>query len=297
MQHQGLVWQIRVEGVEIVEMKVAVLVVPVSEVERVKNVYKVMGLHDDLEDRVAQFVHRRPRGARWSAVTADPDADDAVRHRHPPLAQTDLATDPPQSPGPAPGPAPEPAPDPAPILPLVETAVESGDADARSHTLCDDQPLTEHESPEGVDDLTVEAVGLLSEALERTERARGHLYAFHQLTGGADFKVGDAVDALRQAGHEEMAERIATELVGRNVIRDRWTFQIVEDYDDNYWSPFREIEREARERLTAGRRHRHEAELKESRRTHGHRDHTAHPPADDPGVPATHNVVTPSGPR
>ena len=145
-------------------------------------------------------------------------------------------------------------------------------------TRTDDQPLPEHQRPEGVDDLTVEAVGLLTEALERTERARGHLYAFHQLTGGADFKVGDAVDALREAGHHEIADWIATDLVGRNVLRDRWTFQIVEDYDDSYWSPFREMEREVRERLTAGRRHLHEAELKEARRTHGHPDHTARPP-------------------
>jgi hypothetical protein len=261
----------RVEGVEIVEMKVAVLVVPVSDVER-------MGRRDDLEHLVAQFFRRRPRGTRWSAVTLDPDADDALRLHGPPLAHTDLATDHPQSPGPAPGPAPGQGPWPVPASPLVGTAIESGHASVGEPATCDDQPLPEHQRPEGVDDLTVEAVGLLSEALERTERARGHLYAFHQLTGGADFKVGDAVDALREAGHEEMAQRIATELVGRNVLRDRWTFQIVEDYDDNYWSPFREIEREARERLTAGRRHLHEAELKEARRTHGHPDHTAHPP-------------------
>ena len=155
---------------------------------------------------------------------------------------------------------------------------ESARTELGKTTVTDDQPLPEHQRPEGLDDLTVEAVGLLTEALERTERARGHLYAFHQLTGGADFKVGDAVNALREAGHHEIADWIATDLVGRNVLRDRWTFQIVEDYDDTYWSPFREMEREVRERLTAGRRHLHEAELKEARRTHGHPDHTARPP-------------------
>jgi hypothetical protein len=144
-------------------------------------------------------------------------------------------------------------------------------------TSTDDQPLPEHRRPDGTDTLTVDAVGLLTEALERAERARGHLYAFHQLTGETDFKVGDAVDALRAAGHGEIADWIATELVGRNVLRDRWTFQVVEDYDDTYWSPFRTIEREVRDRLTGGRRHVHEAELKEARRTHGHPHHTAHP--------------------
>lgn len=141
----------------------------------------------------------------------------------------------------------------------------------------DDQPTADHRRPEGLDDATVEAVGKLTEALETTERARGHLYSFHQLTGQADFKAGDAVDQLRAAGHTELADRIATTLVGRNVIPGRWTFQIMEEYDDTYWSVFRELEREARDQLTAGRRHLAESELKETRRTHGHPDHTARP--------------------
>ena len=36
-----------------------------------------------------------------------------------------------------------------------------------------DQPLPEHQRPDGVDDVTIEAVGLLTEALETVERARG----------------------------------------------------------------------------------------------------------------------------
>lgn len=135
----------------------------------------------------------------------------------------------------------------------------------------------DHRRPEGVDDLTVEAVGLLTEALETTDRARGHLYTFHQLTGEADFKLGDAADKLREAGHEELADRLERDLVGRNVLPGRWTFQIMEDYDDTYWEPFRALERETRERLTGGVRHLHEAELKEQRRTHGHPAHHARP--------------------
>ncbi len=140
-----------------------------------------------------------------------------------------------------------------------------------------DAPTEQHSAPEGVDAATIEAVGKLTEALETTERARGHLYSFHQLTGSADLALGEAVDALREAGHTELADRITTELVGRNVIEDRWTFQVVEDYDDGYWSLFRQLERETRESLTAGRPHLHEARMKEGRRTHGHPDHTAGP--------------------
>lgn len=140
-----------------------------------------------------------------------------------------------------------------------------------------DRPLPEHTPPGGLDDATIEAVGLVSEALEYVERARGRLYDFHQLTGGADLKLGEAVEKLRAAGHGELADEIDRELVGRNVLEGRWTFQVVEEYDDTYWGPFRDMERSVRERLTQGRRHLFEAGMKEDRRTHGHPDHTAHP--------------------
>jgi hypothetical protein len=125
--------------------------------------------------------------------------------------------------------------------------------------------------------LTVEAVGRLSEALETTERARGHLYSFHQLTGSADIQLGDACDQLREAGHADLAQRLECELLGRNVIEGRWTFQILEEYDDTYWSTFRALEQEARDALLDGQRHVHEARMKRDRRTHGHPDHKPGP--------------------
>ena len=128
-----------------------------------------------------------------------------------------------------------------------------------------------------LDDATVDALGKLSEALETCERARGHLYEFHQLTGSADIQLGQAVEALRSAGHAEIAERIDIELVGRNVVTGRWTFQIVEDYDDTYWSLFRELERAARDELAGGVRHLFEARLKQAERTKGRPGHEATP--------------------
>jgi hypothetical protein len=128
----------------------------------------------------------------------------------------------------------------------------------------------------GLDTGTIEAVGKLTEALETVEVARGHLYAFHQLTGEADFKVEDAIDLLRGAGHTELADRLTRELLGRNVLPGRWTFQVVEDYEDTYYDPFRALEREVRA-LTGGTRHVHEARLKQRRRTPGEPGHEAEP--------------------
>lgn len=120
-----------------------------------------------------------------------------------------------------------------------------------------------------IDDVTIEALGKLTEALETTERARGHLYAMHQLTGEADFKLDAAVEKLREAGQHALADRVQTELIGRNVIAGRWTFQLVEEYEDGYVSIFRELEKTARDTLAGGQRHLYEARLKEQRRTHG----------------------------
>lgn len=141
----------------------------------------------------------------------------------------------------------------------------------------DDRPDPAHRRPEGVDDATVAALGKVSEALEAIEIARGHLYAFHRLSGTADLTLGEGVEGLREAGHTDLADRIERELVGRNVLEGRWTFQVVEEYDDGYYAAFRELEALARAELVGGHRHLYEAEMKEERRTHGAPGHEARP--------------------
>lgn len=143
-----------------------------------------------------------------------------------------------------------------------------------------DPRLTRGPWREALDDDTVEAVGALTEALETAEVARGHLYAFHQLTGSVDFKVERAITLLEKAGHEELAKRLSRELLGRNVLPGRWTFQVIEDYEDTYYTPFKDLERETRT-LTRGLPHVHEADLKRQRRSPGEPGHetTPHEPA------------------
>jgi hypothetical protein len=121
--------------------------------------------------------------------------------------------------------------------------------------------------PAGIDDTTVEALGKLSEALETTERARGHLYSFHQLTGHADLQLDQVVELLRASGHLELAGTVADELIGRNVLPGQWTFQIVEEYEDAYYRFFADLEKRIRDQLAGGRRHLHEARMKERRQS------------------------------
>jgi hypothetical protein len=135
----------------------------------------------------------------------------------------------------------------------------------------------DHARPEGAPDELVQAAGGLSEALEHVERARGHLYSFHQLMGHADMLLDDVVEGLRSTGHGKLADRVADEVVGRNVLAGRWTFQVVEEFDDGYYAAFREVERAVRDETMGGRRHVLEAEMKQRRRTHGRAGHEATP--------------------
>ena len=147
---------------------------------------------------------------------------------------------------------------------------------------------TSHQRPAGVSDETVEALGKLSEAIEWLERARGRLFDFHQMLGHLDFQMGDAADLLRAAGHEEAARLVEDDVVGRNVLDGRWTFQIIEEFDDTYYEPVRAVEQRLRDELVGGRRHLFEAELKERRRTDGRQGHEPRPPAaHDPSVSTT----------
>jgi hypothetical protein len=132
-----------------------------------------------------------------------------------------------------------------------------------------------------LDDDTVAALGKLSESLETVEQARGLLYGFHQLTGKADLLLQEAVQQFRDAGHAALADDLERDLVGRNVIADRWTFQVVEDFDATYWTEFRAFDQRARDELSDGDRHVFEARMKQRERTPGHPRHEAGPALAD----------------
>jgi hypothetical protein len=135
----------------------------------------------------------------------------------------------------------------------------------------------DHARPPGASDRLVAAAGAMSEALERVERARGALYTFHQLLGGADAQLDEVVSGLRDEGRHDLADRICAQLIGLNVVAGRWTFQLVEEFDDGYYATFRGLERAVRDQTMASHRHVLEAELKQRRRTHGRPGHEATP--------------------
>lgn len=147
-------------------------------------------------------------------------------------------------------------------------------SDNMQHTIPDND---EHIRPDDISDLTIEAVGKMTEALEKLERARGRLYDFHQMIGGADMQVSEAADLLEKAGHHDQAAKLRENIVGMNVLAGRWTFQIVEEFDDNYYTSFKNAEATLRQQLTQGKRHIYESEMKEANRTKNMPGHEARP--------------------
>ncbi len=141
----------------------------------------------------------------------------------------------------------------------------------------DDQPSPEHRRPDGVTDETIEALGKLSAALDHIEDARGHIYAFHRLMGSAESTLEEATELIRAAGHDDIADELDREMLGRNPLPGMWSFQMVEYYDDGYWSTAKGIQQRALDQLVQGRRHVFEAEMKELRRTRGLQRHEATP--------------------
>lgn len=135
-----------------------------------------------------------------------------------------------------------------------------------------EQPDRRHQRPQGVDDATVEAVGKASESFEWVVRARGRLYDFHQMMGRADILLGEAVSMLEDAGHAELADELRRDYLGRNAVEDRWTFELVEDFDGTFYERAAAWDHRLRDELTGGVRHLHESEMKVARRRDGPRD-------------------------
>lgn len=131
--------------------------------------------------------------------------------------------------------------------------------------------------PDGVDDATVEAAGKMSEALEWIERARGDIYEFHQKLGRADELFAEAAKQLRDAGQTSLAGMVEREVSGRNVLQGRWTFQIVDEFDETYYDVVKAAEKQVRDELLEGKKHIYESELKEKTRTHGQSGHESRP--------------------
>ncbi|WP_248516711.1 hypothetical protein [Salinarchaeum laminariae] len=103
---------------------------------------------------------------------------------------------------------------------------------------------------------TVAALHEVELGCEWLQRANGHLLQFHHATGHGMDHLAAAEEHLRAAGHTELADAIRDGLLPRGVVDDeRWSYDLVESFQNGLLADVSAFEREARDELAAGDRH------------------------------------------
>lgn len=92
--------------------------------------------------------------------------------------------------------------------------------------------------------------------MEWLHRAHGQLLAFHHGVGHAMDHFAEAEPLLREAGCTDLADAIRDEHLPRGVVdEDRWSYDVVEDFEGGVLSDMDAFETTVRERLADGQRH------------------------------------------
>ncbi|NUB89679.1 hypothetical protein HT576_01340 [Haloterrigena sp. SYSU A121-1] len=101
-------------------------------------------------------------------------------------------------------------------------------------------------------DVEADALHELQLGIEYVHRAYGTLLEFHHELGHAMDRMGDAEDALREAGHEEWADALRDDHLPAGAVSDQWTFELVEEFSDEFVAEVDAFETEVREELADG---------------------------------------------
>jgi len=89
-------------------------------------------------------------------------------------------------------------------------------------------------------------------SIEHVHRAYGTLLEFHHQLGHAMDRLGDAEDHLREAGHEAWANELRDDHLPAGAISDQWTFELVEEFSEEFLEDVDAFEREVRDELADG---------------------------------------------
>lgn len=108
----------------------------------------------------------------------------------------------------------------------------------------------------------LEEAGLGSEHLDA---AFGHLIEWHHQVGHGMAKFENVMVALRAAGHDDLADRLRDDLLPAGVIDDKWSYEVVDEFREEFLEAIAAFEADLRDELDAPR-HVHERELKEEAR-------------------------------
>ncbi|WP_435196905.1 hypothetical protein [Natronomonas sp. EA1] len=96
---------------------------------------------------------------------------------------------------------------------------------------------------------------------EHLYAAFGHLIEWHHQIGHGMAQFENVMVALRASGHDDLADRLRDELLPAGVIDDKWSYEVVDEFREEFLEAMATFEADLREELDAPR-HVHERELK-----------------------------------
>jgi len=100
-----------------------------------------------------------------------------------------------------------------------------------------------------------EALHSVELGLEWLRRAHGDLVGVHHKTGHAMDHFARAEGQLREAGYGELADALRCEHLPRGAVDDRWTYDLLETFEEGLLADIVGFEERAREAVADGRRH------------------------------------------
>ncbi|MFB6179619.1 MAG: hypothetical protein ABEI77_07850 [Halorientalis sp.] len=111
-------------------------------------------------------------------------------------------------------------------------------------------------APTALDDRERAPLHQVELGLEWLQRAHGNLVEFHHNTGHAMDHLADAETELRACGFEDLADTLRDEFLPRGVIdEDRWSYDVLECFQEDFLTDIEAFETEARETVADGQRH------------------------------------------
>jgi hypothetical protein len=101
-----------------------------------------------------------------------------------------------------------------------------------------------------------EALHEVELGLECILRAQGHLVEFHHATGHGMDHLAAAEELFRDAGHDDLADRIRDRHLPVGVTDDdRWSYAVLEGFQEGMLADVEAFEEHARSSLADGQRH------------------------------------------
>ncbi|MFD1563383.1 hypothetical protein ACFR99_07470 [Haloarchaeobius amylolyticus] len=122
--------------------------------------------------------------------------------------------------------------------------------DSRADTDVGSDPTT------ALSERELEALHEVELGLEWAQRAQGYLLEFHHATGHGMDHLYRAETHLRATGHDDLADTIRDDLLPHGVVdEDRWSYDILETFQESLLVETRALEHRVRQELADGQRH------------------------------------------